>query len=179
MRDARKGLVLGDGDGRFAARLLRTNGTIQIDAVDASDRMLCELRRRTGEHLARVQTHCADAREWAGAEGNYDLVVSHFFLDCLTPEEVTELAARVRKAVSPQAVWAVSDFAIPEGWLGRLVARPLVWGLYCAFGLLTGLRVRKLPNHRGALAGSVFRLERQRSLLGGMLVSELWRVDAG
>jgi DNA-binding transcriptional ArsR family regulator len=179
MREASKGLVLGDGDGRFTARLLGTNTTIEIEAVDASDRMLRELRRRAGEHVARVRTHCADAREWEPAGGGYDLVVSHFFLDCLTTDEVRELADRVRRSVSAEAAWVVSDFAVPDGWLGRLVARPLVWGLFCAFGLLTGLRVRTLPNHRDALRDAGFKLAQQRRSLGGILVSELWRVEEG
>ena len=178
MRESSMGLVLGDGDGRFTARLLRANAEIKIGAVDASDRMLFELRRRASENVVRVQTHCADAREWEAAEGGYDLVVSHFFLDCLTTDEVKELAARVKRAMSAGAVWVVSDFAMPEGWRGWLLARPLLWVLYRAFGLLTGLRVKTLPNHRNALTGGGFRLERQRSFLGGILVSELWQVEA-
>jgi hypothetical protein len=79
----------------------------------------------------------ADARGWR-PEGRpakspenlpYDLVVTHFSLDCLTTEEVRSLAATLRAAVSPSARWVVSEFALPEGWFGRLVAGPLVWGL--------------------------------------------------
>ena len=60
----RRALILGDGDGRFAARLLHANPTVQIDAVDASSAMLKGLRRRAGPHAPRVRTHLADARQW-------------------------------------------------------------------------------------------------------------------
>jgi SAM-dependent methyltransferase len=81
----RHALVLGDGDGRFAARLLRANPHIHIDAVDASSSMLRALNENAGPHAARVRTHLADARQWHPAAGSpYDLVVTHFFLDCLT-----------------------------------------------------------------------------------------------
>jgi len=178
----RHALVLGDGDGRFTARLLQTNPKVRIDAVDASPAMLRALVRRAGPNRARVQTHRADARNWrpasqsADPEWNlpYDLIVSHFFLDCLTSTEIHALAMRLHAAVSPSAKCVVSEFAVPESRLGRLVARPIVWGLYCAFGRLTGLKVRQLPDHQTALRQAGFSLEMRREWLGGLLVSELW-----
>jgi SAM-dependent methyltransferase len=178
LTECRRALIIGDGDGRFTARLLRANPAVQIDAVDASTAMLASLLRRAGSDTSRVRTFCADARQWQPANPPYDLIVTHFFLDCLTTEEIQSLAATVRKAVSPQALWLVSEFAIPAGWFGRLVARPLVWCLYWAFGHLTGLTVRKLPDHRGPLRQSGFALQKHRTQLGGLLVSELWSANA-
>ena len=175
LRGCRNALVLGDGDGRFTERLLRANAEVRIDAVDASEAMLLALVRRAGADAGRVRPHCADIRGWAPDGGPYDLVVSHFFLDCLTTEEVRALAGRVRGAVGPEAIWVVSDFAVPKGLFGRLVARPVVWGLYWAFGLLTGLRVRRLPEHGEALQRCGFRLEQRRDWIWGLLVSEVWR----
>ena len=36
LRDCRRALVLGDGDGRFTAKLLDANPSVQVDAVDIS-----------------------------------------------------------------------------------------------------------------------------------------------
>jgi ubiquinone/menaquinone biosynthesis C-methylase UbiE len=167
-------LVLGDGDGRFTAALLAANARIEIDAVDASGTMLQALARRARPHGDRVRTYMADARRWGPRGRRYDLVVTHFFLDCLSTDEIRELAAAVRPNLSRGAMWVVSEFAIPESRLGRLLWRPLVCGLYLAFGLLTGLSVRRLPDHRSALLDSGFTLTETRSLLRGLLVSELW-----
>jgi SAM-dependent methyltransferase len=172
---ARHALVLGDGDGRFTAALLRTNSQVRIDAVDASPAMLGALLRRAEANRRRVSVCCEDAREWQPENAAYDLVATHFFLDCLTTEECRALAARLRGVVSDSAVWIVSEFAIPEGWFGRLVARPLIWLLYRAFGVLTGLKIRSLPNHHAALHGAGFALMRQHTRLRGLLVSEIWR----
>jgi len=188
LHSCRQALVLGEGDGRFTARLLRANSSIRIDAVDASSAMLQALARRAAPHAAahlgtpRLRTHCADARNWipGSLQGifptsePYDLVVTHFFLDCLTTEEVQALAAKLHRVVSPSALWLVSEFAIPRGWFGRFVARPIVSGLYWAFSQLTGLAVRRLPGYDSALAASGFTLVKHRSWLGGLLRSELW-----
>lgn len=166
--------VLGDGDGRFTAQLLRANPTIEIDAVDASTAMLRALLHRAGTSAIRVHLHCCDARMWQPASPPYDLVATHFFLDCLSAEEVRALAAELRAALCPSGLWVVSEFAIPEGNYGRWVARPLVWLLYRAFGLLTGLAIRDLPDHARALSAAGFALRHRRSFLCGLLVAELW-----
>ncbi|HEY4974998.1 MAG TPA: class I SAM-dependent methyltransferase [Steroidobacteraceae bacterium] len=199
MRTAKRAaLVLGDGDGRFTARLLRENPLVRVDAMDVSPAMLAALLRRAGQNADRVTVEVADVRSWppltdrsyepfarepgkreTGAGSavigpEYDLVVTHFLLDCLTTDEVEALAARVRPLLADDAVWVVSEFAVPAGRFGRWVARPIVSILYCAFGWMTGLSVQQLPDHVSALERAGFRLRRRHKWLGGLLVSECW-----
>ena len=171
-------LMIGDGDGRFTGSLLRGNAGIEVDAVDASPAMLEALMRRAAEHRSRIHTQVADARHWhPEGDRRYDLIATHFFLDCLTTDEVKRLAAVVQTALLPGALWVVSEFAVPDGFFGRIAAGPLVSALYWAFGVLTGLRVRRLPEYRTVLTKSGFRLIESRNFLRGLLVSELWRLD--
>lgn len=179
---SRRALVLGDGDGRFTARLLAANPAVTVSTVDASAAMLRLQTRRAGTHAARVERRKIDARCWRpGPSASdrrfgppYDLIVSHFFLDCLTTGEVHALAASVRRSVSSRAVWVVSEFAISPGRMGRWLARPLIGFIYWVFGRLTGLRVRRLPNHARALGRAGFVLQKRHLWLGGLLASELW-----
>ena len=128
-----------------------------------------------GPNAERVCTEVADARAWQPKNATlYDLVVTHFFLDCLTTAEIKQLAASIQAAAAPEAMWVVSEFAIPHSLFGRLVARPLVSTLYLAFAILTGLKVRILPDHASALPEAGFQLARRRTRLSGLLVSELW-----
>jgi hypothetical protein len=170
-----KALVLGDGDGRFTARLLRESPHISVRAVDASPAMLVALSRACGPNAARLTTELADLRAWLPSPtSHYDLVVIHFFLDCLSTCEVHALAQRIKPTVSPGALWVVSEFAVPPGWFGRLIAEPIVRSLYFAFGLLTGLHTRTLPDHASSLHAAGFICLQRRPRLGGLLVSELW-----
>ncbi len=170
----RRALVLGDGDGRFTARLLEHNPAVLVDAVDTSPAMLSELARRAGPHRSRVQIQVADIRAWQPSTPAYDLVVTHFFLDCLTTDEVASLATRIRSHLRPEAAWVLSEFNLPASRFGRFIAGHLIALLYRAFGLLTGLRIRTLPDHGKALTQSGFILTHQRKWLGGLLVSEWW-----
>jgi SAM-dependent methyltransferase len=177
LRDRRHSLVLGDGDGRFLAQLLADNPHLQADAVDTSTTMLGLLRQRseaaTSDADTRLRIHHSDALAFPLA-GRYDLVVSHFFLDCLTQAEVNILVTRVASTLAPGALWLVSDFRIPAGFM-RLPALALVRGLYFAFRVLTGLRTVQLPDHATPLTQSgLIRIAHQHSF-AGLLTTELWQ----
>ena len=171
----RQALVIGDGDGRFAAELMRRDQQIGVEAVDGSPRMLGLLEKRvaTAGASSRLTVRCEDARGFSPS-GQYDLVVTHFFLDCLSTAEIVALAERVRPHLLRGAMWVVSDFGIPRG-VASLPARVVVSFLYVAFGVLTGLERRKLPRHGDALREAGFALADRRTWLGGLLFSEVWR----
>jgi ubiquinone/menaquinone biosynthesis C-methylase UbiE len=171
----RRALVYGDGDGRFLAELVRSAPAMRIAAVDASSEMLRQAAKRRPLEARLVQADALACEVSAFPEAPFDLIVSHFFLDCFDEEELSTLLARVNAAVGEDAVWVVSDFAIPPQPVARQVGRLVVGGLYLAFGLLTGLRTRRLPDHGRVMRESGWRLEDRRTLLLGLLASERWR----
>ena len=175
-------LVLGDGDGRFLSRLLRRNPRLHASAVDASPAMLRLLEERIITECgaegarSRLTIRCEDARNFSPS-GQYDLVATHFFLDCLSSEEVRALADRIRPSLKIDAMWIVSDFAVPRG-IFAFPARLVVSSLYAAFGILTGLKIRRLPRHGEALRSAGFFLADRKEWMGGLLFSELWTSEA-
>jgi ubiquinone/menaquinone biosynthesis C-methylase UbiE len=164
VKNARRALVLGDGDGRFLARLVRQGA--EIDYVDLSARMLALARSRAGAE--RVTYHHADALTLPLPAGEYDLIVSHFFFDCFGDREARCLIERVTQAAQPQAQWLVSEFRQPP-WAGLFLR-----GLYLFFRVTTGLKTRSLTDHRPLLAEKGFRLAREETSRFGLLASELW-----
>jgi SAM-dependent methyltransferase len=163
---ARRALLLGDGDGRFLARLVTQNRSLRADAVDSSARMLELARARAGDE--RVTYLHADALLVPLPRAEYDLIVTHFFLDCLDECGVEALVRRVAEAAQPGALWLISEFREPR-W-----ARVLLRGLYLFFRATTGLKTRRLVDHRPVLARYGFRLVREETSRYGLLASELW-----
>jgi ubiquinone/menaquinone biosynthesis C-methylase UbiE len=178
LQGCRSALILGDGDGRFLARLLAANPNLRADAVDTSHAMLRLLERRAeglySDAGARLRTHPTSALIFS-PQRSYDLIVTHFFLDCLTQTELDHLCARIVPHLEPGALWLVSEFRIPAGAL-HWPSQVLVRLLYLAFRLLTGLRTRELPNHTAALHAADFTRIAQHLSLAGLLTSELWRL---
>jgi SAM-dependent methyltransferase len=175
LKGARNALVLGDGDGRFLIKLLEANSQLHATAVDTSAAMLELLARRCECYSDRLRIEQVDARRSLprGAKP-YDLVVTHFFLDCLEQDELDLLVQRVRPLVAPGALWVVSDFRSPDGAL-RVPAWLFVRGLYLCFRALTGLRTTRLPDHTAARRDAGFVRIDRRLLLAGVLVAEVWQ----
>jgi SAM-dependent methyltransferase len=180
-------LILGDGDGRFLSQLLAANPHLHADAVDTSKTMLKLLRSRceaaAPNAAARLNTHHTDALTFSNPSPEnserpekYDLVVTHFFLDCLTQPDLETLIARTAPALTPKALWVVSDFRIPTAGPMRLPAKLLTRALYLAFRILTGLRTNRLPDHATPLAQAGLTRISHHHHLSGLLTTELWQL---
>jgi SAM-dependent methyltransferase len=170
----RRALLLGDGDGRFLARLLQQNPHLHALAVDTSAAMLHLLRQRCAASAERVETQHGSALDATPLAGT-DLIVTHFFLDCLTQLEVDQLAARLTAQTAPGTLWLLSDFAVPQHRALKPLAALYIRALYLAFRILTGLRTTHLPNIQAALSAAGFQRIHAHQRIFGLLYTELWQ----
>jgi ubiquinone/menaquinone biosynthesis C-methylase UbiE len=173
-------LVLGEGDGRCLARLVRAAPRARIRCVDASAGMLARAATRLADPAlrARVDFEHADALALPLPPGRYDAVVTLFFLDCFLPDQVSALVSRVRDSLQPGGLWLWSDFACPpRGWR-RWQARVSLRLLYLFFRWQTGLPARALPPAEAILAEAGFERAAEREFQGGFLRSALFRARA-
>lgn len=176
----RRALVLGDGDGRFLAQLLKSNPHLEVNAVDTSAVMLQLLQQRceavAPNSSTRLHTHQANALTFPldNSENSYDLIVTHFFLDCLTQADLNSLITRITPTLTPKALWLISDFRTPSGPM-HLLAKLIVRSLYLAFRILTGLRTTHLPNHATPLTQAGLTRIFHQHHLAGILTTELWQ----
>jgi ubiquinone/menaquinone biosynthesis C-methylase UbiE len=176
---AQRAILVGDGDGRFLARLLQANRTVTVDFVDLSAGMI-ELAQRRVERMGptfrdRVHFWHQDVTRFVPSTRNYDLVATHFFLDCFSEQEITQIVSCIASWAAPSAHWLVSDFREAPTRLGRMWTHPNIRSLYAAFCLTTGSRVSVLPNYPAALADSGWVVRGQRITLGGLLYSSIWQ----
>jgi ubiquinone/menaquinone biosynthesis C-methylase UbiE len=177
LHGARHALLLGDGDGRFLARLLAANPTLTADVVDSSNSMLRildrRIRRSGPQARRRICLYQADALQW-NPPASYDLIVCHFFLDCFFPDQLEQLFDRLLPHAVPGSQWVISEFAIPRNAVAAFLARGLIGLLYRAFGVLTGLGVRTLPDYATSMLRRGLVPGRDRRYLAGLLCSQVW-----
>lgn len=174
----RRALMLGEGDGRFLRLFLDQNPDAIVDYVDSSAKMLSLARHRAACHHTRVRFHQASALHWTPPPVAYDLIVTHFFLDCFNQSDARLLITAIAKHAS-QATWIVSDFHQPQQGFAALRAACWLRLLYSFFHITTGLKTRNLPDHRSILADCGFRLDCAIESQAGLLVSELWKQCSG
>lgn len=175
---SQRAILCGGGDGRFLARLLGANSRVEVDFVDLSPKMIELAERRVAamgrSFLERVRFHAGDIREFNPRPGAYDLIVTNFFLDCFTQQELAQVVARLAGCGAPQGRWIVSDFREADGPIGRMWTGAVIRSLYAAFRLTTGLRVTQMPDYQAALASRGYLLRCEVTAFGGLLHSSLW-----
>jgi SAM-dependent methyltransferase len=176
--DSRHALVVGEGPGQFLAALLAVNSRASVTCVDQSARMIAEnrahlARRRLDER--RVRFVQQDALKWTPASGAFDLVVTHFFLDCFPPDQLAGLVRRLANSATAGATWLLADFRLPtHGWR-RQRARLLVALLYRFFRLTTNMVASRLTPPDDHLRAAGFALAARREWSFGLIHSDVWR----
>jgi SAM-dependent methyltransferase len=174
--DARRVLILGEGDGRFLARFLGCNPRASVAVVDTSSRMIQLARQRTPiAERSRVEFYHIDAVVEPLPEGKFDLAVSHFFLDILDCRDAEAVILKTSAALAPGAIWLVSEFQEPTGGIRRLHARLWLAAMYAFFRAATDLRTWKLPPYRPMLERCGLAEIEHRERRFCLIRSQVWR----
>jgi SAM-dependent methyltransferase len=173
-------LIVGEGNGRFLVECRRKLETANITCVDASSRMLALARKRVrdaGLSVEKIEFVHADALRWKPPQGAFDLVVTHFFLDCFPAEQLRQVVSALASAATADATWLLSDFQVPDRGLRRYRAQAIHRAMYLFFGLATRLPARNLTVPDGLLSVNNFALGERRLSEWGLLHSDRWERD--
>jgi SAM-dependent methyltransferase len=172
-----RALLLGEGPGRFLVELLRANPRVAVTCVERSPRMIQEARKNIARHglnSERIRFELGDALAWRSPTGVFDLVATHFFLDCFRRDELEGLIANISAATTDGARWLLSDFHQPgQGWR-KWRAQSALQLMYGFFRIMTGLSASQLTPPDLFLEAGGFRLEHRRLANFGLLHSDLW-----
>ena len=174
----RHALLLGEGPGRFLVELLRANPCARITCVERSAGMIAEAVRqvkRAGLNVARVRFEHCDALTWQPSRGEFDLVVTHFFLDCFCRDEVARLLAKIGAATTVDAQWVLTDFRMPPSGWQRWRARAVLTLMYAFFRAVTRLSASRLTTADEFLQAAGFRLAERRLANYGLVQADLWK----
>jgi len=173
----RRALVAGQGHGSFVADLLRAHPQVRCTCIDSSSGMLAAARARLREDgLDETSTEFihADLLEWSAPEAEFDLIVTHFFLDCFRPEQLERLMPKLSGAAAPKACWLVADFREPPSGPARWRARAILEIMYVFFRWAAALPASQLTPPDPLLERHGFTLGERRTYDWGLIHSDLW-----
>ena len=172
-----RALIVGEGNGRFLCELVGVHPKTNIDCVDASARMLQLARARLqGNHpesLARICFYHDDIRKWSPPH-SYDLIVTHFFLDCFHRADIESIVAKLAVCAMENATWLVSDFALPKKLVARIHAGIWLKAMYAFFRLTAGIPAHALVDPRSYLESHGFTQTSIRLFRSGALNASLY-----
>lgn len=177
-RSCRHALLAGEGPGAFLAPLLAHNPELRATCLERSAGMIAQTRTRLarrGLDAGRVEFVPRDAREWTPPRAAFDLVATHFFLDCFRPDELARVVRRLAGGAARGSLWLLSDFQVPAAGWRRWRARCIVGALYGFFRLATGLTASRLTPPEAPLRAAGFALLERRQWSLGLVRADLWR----
>ncbi|MFT3992296.1 MAG: class I SAM-dependent methyltransferase [Luteolibacter sp.] len=166
-------LILGEGHGRFLPVCAEKFPEAEITVIDASGRMLEIAKSRTKRQ--DIEWMHADILRWEAPENTYDLIVTHFFLDCFTREEMPAVIALLSRAATDEATWLLADFQIASRGLAKWRSRVILALLYRFFRIVSALRPQQLVSPEPWLAEHGFHLKARITYDWELLKSERWR----
>lgn len=174
-------LLAGEGHGRSLEACLRQFPGAMIVAVDASGRMLQQARarlKRAKLDASRVQFLQANLLEWEPPGAVFDLIITHFFLDCFPENQLASVVSRLAAAATPDAHWLLADFQVAPRGLARWRSRCILTMLYAFFRLTTRLPASRLACPESALERAGFHRHRRTESEWKLLKSEWWQRSA-
>jgi hypothetical protein len=133
------------------------------------------LERELPDRANQVRLIVHDIASWPAPARHYDLVVTHFVLDCFPESELGGIVRKLSCAATADASWLLADFRVPGNGIARLRSRVWLAAMYGFFRLTTGISASELIDPGPLLQSEGFALARQHLFRRGMLKSELWR----
>ncbi len=176
-------LILGEGPGRFLVECRRHFPAASVTCVEGSEKMIQQARRHLASHALSevgVEFIQVNALEWLPTRQDYDLIVTHFFLDCFRLDQLETLVPTIASASAgaPSAHWLLADFQeAPHGWR-RWRSQAILALMYTFFRLVTRLPASRLTPPDPLLVRSGFELRDSMEIEWGLLKSQWWTRQA-
>ena len=167
-------LIVGGGTGLLLEHVLLRCQPSRVLYLESSARML---GRASSRMLRRplpgsVEFRLGDETALRPDE-RFDVIITPFVLDLFTEQTLAQrMLPRLRQALNPDGHWLVTDFVRTDKWTHQT----LLWSMITFFRLTANIETRQLANWPRLLRDvGLTRLE-SRSAVGGMVVSEIWRL---
>ncbi len=174
LRGRRRILSVGEGHGRFAEACAAKFPEAELTCVEGSKKMLARARARLANSPAKINWVETDFFQWK-QEGKYDAIVTCFFLDCFTADQLAVVMQKLADAAAPDAAWMAVDFSVPPSGPARWRAQAVHALMYGFFRVATSLPARRMTAPDTLLHTHGFHLERRREFEWGLLRADLWR----
>lgn len=171
-----RALLVGEGIGRFLGVAVLALPTTRFVCVDASAGMLEMARRVVPYHeLSRVEFEKRTMPRWAPDREGFDLVVTHFFLDCFPAGILERVVGGIADGMRRDAAWLIADFALPARGPARWRASAIHFVMYAFFRWATRLPASALVPPEPVLTKQGLVRTGFKEFEWGLIRSSIWR----
>jgi tRNA (cmo5U34)-methyltransferase len=159
-------LILGGGSGEILLQLHRDKPNVDICYIDTSAAMMT---------LAKRRVHPANTLFIQGTEDDiparqFNVVITHFYLDLFSVNDLNIAVSKIRKSMIPGAQWIVADF-LDGRWWNRTILKIM----YVFFRITCNIQTNALPDWSKALEESGGRKKETTLYYGGFIEAAVFQ----
>jgi hypothetical protein len=158
--------VLGGGTGAWLNELIRSNETCNIWFIEASSVMLERAKANLENDSRVVFVH---GTEMDIPQVQFHVVITHFFLDMYSDQQLGHLINLIEKNFSKTSFWIVADFERSRFWHASFLKL-----MYLFFRISGTIKNNKLPNWNNVLETHHYRIKESESFYGNFIQSRVY-----
>jgi tRNA (cmo5U34)-methyltransferase len=162
-------LILGGGSGWLLAELLTIKPECKVWYIEASEKMIDLSQKKVDSKSSIHFIHGTEADIPSSIK--YDVVISNFYLDLFTDEQLTDVTHKIISSLSPGSQWIATDFVERnKGWQKLLLKL-----MYYFFRIICHIGSRKLPQWNKAILASGIKKIESRLFYDGFIETALYQ----
>lgn len=162
-----KVLIVGGGTGQILKHEAFQKAA-SIDYVELSAKMI----QRAEKHTSALPQINFIQKNFFEHEGQYDLIICNFFLDCLDETHLTMGVSKLKNMLQSNGRLLVTDFKRTSRFSSRLLTRTMLF----FFRVFSGLQAKTLQDIPNAIEQS-FVKERAQEFRRGFIFSVLYQPE--
>lgn len=168
-----RALIIGGGTGRFLVDLLKSEKVKNITYVDISQGMIARAKKKVSALGKENQVEFICGGVDAVPDRQYDLICTHYFLDCFEEEKLCLILSKLRGLLSKEGEWYFTDFYLDES--SSFIKTKFVGFLYFFFRILCGLKVKILPDFKKVFTDLELNCESEKYFFRGLLRTAIYK----
>jgi spermidine synthase len=175
-------LIMGGGTGWYLKELLAQKKLHKVVYLEASKQMMDLTRKKlagflsepTGSTTLELRLGTEEAIE---AGENFDIVITHFFLDIFAPICLQKVMERLNKALKEDGLWLIADFRLVNQQTGiyHWWKKALIKSMYLFFRVVSHISAKDLPQLESSFSCLDMQLITKRSFYAGLIFSAIYK----
>ncbi|UII34244.1 class I SAM-dependent methyltransferase [Fulvivirga ulvae] len=165
-----KVLILGGGTGFILQELDKLRLSLKITYVEPSSAMMKRAKKKLPFRTIVVD-FVQDTHEAVSNDGDFDVVITNFFLDVFPADRLSEVVQEVSLLIGKNGVWLLTDFVRTDMWWQKV----LIKLMYLFFRVTAGLEGNQLLNFEDYLHEKGYKSVKHKYFYNGMIRSDIYK----
>lgn len=166
IKSGSKVLIIGGGTGWILEALDKIGIAAHVDYLEASSKMLEKSKSRPPFENLQVR-FILGTQDSIEKNIQYDVVITHFFLDVFTSQNLPLVMNKLDQHLKPNGFWLMTDFMNNNRWWQSALIRLM----YLFFRITANLEGSRLMNFDNQFSRLTYSLARKKDYFHGMISS--------